>query len=189
MVTYLNPTAPTLPNPVGLDRELQRLQLLLAERLGWLQVSYGKAHRHTEKRGSKTVTLPKVYDGAGEYRDVLPNDNVAAQSFFLPRDPASVIAAQEPMPGTLPLAQVVDYIFWGNLEKIEPGRADRFETELLHDVLKVLNGAGVLVQRVYTTPEEVFRGFSVELVPDKVLRHPYVGFRVQLEVHLLNVLC
>ncbi|QNH60748.1 hypothetical protein [Hymenobacter sediminicola] len=189
MVYYQTPTAPTLPNPVGLDSEIQKLQLLLAERLGWLQVSYGKAYRHSEKRNGKTLTLPKVYAGESEYRDVLPNDNVAAQSFFLPRDPASVSEAQEPMMGTLPLVQTVDYIVWGNLTRIDETKAYRFEAELQRDVLRVLNGAGVLVQRVFTTPEEVFRGFSVELIPEHVLRHPYAGFRIQLELSTANVLC
>lgn len=188
-VSYLDPQAPTLPNAIGLDAEIQRLQLRLKERLDWLQVSYGKAHRHSEKRGNKTVTLPKVYDGAGEYRDVLPNDNVQAQSFFLAKDPLRNTERGEPIIGTLPLAQPVDLIVWGNLQRIDETKAYRFDAELQRDVLRVLNGAGVLVLNVFTTPEEVFRGFSVELIPEQVLRHPYAGFRIQLELSVANVLC
>ncbi|RSK50105.1 hypothetical protein [Hymenobacter rigui] len=188
MVSYATPTAPTLPNPVGLDAEIQRLQLLLAQRLTWLQVSYGKAFRHSEKRDGKTVYLPKVYASTGEYRDVLPNDNVQAQGFFLPRDPA-VTDLREPTPGTLPLTQSIDWIFWGNLQRIDDTRPDRFDPELLRDVLRLFTSLGVLVQRVYTSPDEVFRGFTTDLVAAPVLQHPYAGFRIQLEMHTANVLC
>ncbi|MET4106040.1 hypothetical protein [Hymenobacter sp. UYP22] len=188
MVSYSTPQAPTLPNPVGIDAEIQRVQLLLAQRLTWLQISYGKAFRYSEKRDGKTVYLPKVYDLAGEYRDVLPNDNVQAQGFFLPRDPA-VTDLREPTYGTLPMSQVIDWIFWGNLQRIDDTRTDRFEAELLREALRVLASAGVLVQRVYTSPDEVFKGFTTELVKGPVLQHPYAGFRIQLELHTPNVLC
>ncbi|RSK29850.1 hypothetical protein [Hymenobacter metallilatus] len=188
MVSYSTPTAPTLPNPVGLDAEIQRLQLLLAQRLTWLQVSYGKAFRHSEKRDGKTVYLPKVYAGAGEYRDVLPNDNVQAQGFFLPRDPA-VTDLREPTPGTLPLTQGIEWIFWGNLQRIFSPEEHQYDGIILQEVLRVFTGAGTLVQRVYTSFDEVFRGFTTDLVAAPVLQHPYAGFRIQLELHTPNVLC
>lgn len=188
MVSHTTPTAPVLPVAVGLDGLIQELQLLLAQQLTWLSVSYGKAYRGSRKDGSKTVYFPEVYDGGREYRDVLPNDNVQAQSFFYPRDPATT-GASEPSATALPLAQTVDYIFWGNLERIEPGKDYRYEAELLQDVLRVLTEGGALVQRVYTSPEEVFRGFSVDTVAEQVLRQPYCGFRVQLELAVSNVLC
>ena len=187
MVSYATPVAPTLPTPTGLDAEIQRLQLLLLERLPWLQVSYGKAYRSGSVLNKKTRYVPEVYDGNGEYRDVLPSDNVAAQSFFYPRDPATTGATE---PGRIGLAftQAVDFIFWGNLTRIDPTKAYRFESELLRDVLAVLSDE-VLVQRVYTSADEVFRGFSVDTVAEQVLRHPYCGFRITLELQVRNVLC
>ncbi|MDF7810705.1 hypothetical protein [Hymenobacter sp. YC55] len=187
-VSYLTPDAPILPYAIGLDAEIQKLQLKLIERLNWLQVSYGKAYRHSEVRDSKKVYLPKVYDGGGEYRDVLPNDNVVSQSFFLSKDPISV-PGSEPAIGSVPLTQSLDYIFWGNLTLIDESKPYRFEAELLREVLEVFNSQGVLVQRIYTTPEEVFRGFTVEMIKDKVLQHPYVGFRIQIDVNISNALC
>lgn len=187
MVSYTTPIAPVLPHAAGLDAVIQRLQLLLAERLPWLSVSYGKAYRGSRREGTKTIYFPEVYDGGREYRDVLPNDNVQAQSFFYPRDPATT-GASEPG-GPLSLNQTVDYVFWGNLERIEPGKDYRYEAELLAEVLAVLNEGGALVQRVYTSPEEVFRGFSVDTVVEQVLRQPFCGFRVTLELFVANVLC
>ncbi len=35
----------------------------------------------------------------------------------------------------------------------------------------------------------MFRGFALELVSEQVLRQPCAGFRVQLELQVLNVLC
>lgn len=187
MVSYTAPVAPTLPHAVGLDAEIQRLQLLLTERLPWLAVSYGKAYRAGRVEGKKTIYYPEVYHGAGEYRDVLPNDNVAAQSFFYPRDPATT-GAQEPSALPHPFTQVVDYVFWANLRRLDAEKDYRYDTELLHQVLAVFSGE-VLVQRVYTSPEEVFRGFSVDTVAEQVLRQPYCGFRIQLELYVVPGRC
>ncbi|MGI4871388.1 MAG: hypothetical protein ACRYFX_09435 [Janthinobacterium lividum] len=191
MVSHTQPQAPTLPAPTGLDAEIQRLQLLLAAGLPWLQVSYGKAYRGSRKHPStgKLLFYPEVYDGAREYRDVLPNDNVVAQSFFYPTSPA-VNPEHEPLLGTLGFTQAVDLIVWANLERVDDTKTYRFENELVVDVLRVLNhDGGARVLRVFTTNEEVFRGFSVELVPEQALRQPFCGFRVQLELSVSNVLC
>ncbi|GAA3940409.1 hypothetical protein [Hymenobacter algoricola] len=188
MVSYLNPQAPTLPNPIGLDKEIQRVQLLLAAKLPWLQVSYGRAYRSGRKDGTKTIYYPEVYDGEREYRDVLPNDNVSAQSFFYPRDPASN-PDSAPTPLGLALNQPVDLIFWVNLRALDPAKDYRFEAELLRDVLRVLSNNSIAVQRVYTTAEEVFKGFSMDVVAEQVFRMPYAGFRIQCELSLQNVLC
>jgi hypothetical protein len=190
MVSYTDPFAPTIEHPVGLDREIQRLQLLLLAELSWLQLSYGKAYRGSRKVGSKVQYYPEVYAGEGEYRDVLPNDNVQSQAFFYPTGPA-VNPEREPIPGTLGLRQPVDIIFWANLQRIDPTAKHRIEHELLLDVLRVLNEDGqARFVRAFTTNEEIFRGFSLELVnAESALRQPYAGFRVQLELAVPNVLC
>ena len=191
MVSYAQPVAPTLPAPVGFDAEIQRLQLLLAAGLPWLAVSYGKAYRASRRApgSGKALAYPEVYAGAGEYRDVLPNDNVAAQSFFYPVGPLSN-PEREPQPGVQPLMQPCDLIFWVNLQRVDPTKTWRYEAELLVDVLRVLNDDGqARVVRVFTAAEEVFRGFAAELIPEAVLRQPYAGFRVALELNVLNVLC
>jgi hypothetical protein len=192
MVSYTDPFAPTIENPVGLDREIQRLQLLLLAQVPWLQLSYGKAYRGSRKQAGsgKLLYYPEVYAGGREYRDVLPNDNVQAQSFFYPTGPV-VNAAREPIANTLGLTQAVDLICWANLERVHKGATHRIEHELLLDVLRVLNEDGqVRMLRVFTTNEEIFRGFSLELVDaEKALRQPFAGFRVQLELSVSNVLC
>lgn len=193
MVSYVNPKAPTLPHATGFDEEIQRLQLLLAAALPWLAVSYGKAYRASRREGGapkgKLLYYPQVYDGQREYRDVLPNDNVQAQSFFFPTGPA-VNPEREPLPGTLGFTMAVDLIVWANLALVDSTKDYRYEAELLQDVVRVLNQDGQsLITRVFTAPEEVFRGFSVEVVPEKVLKAPYAGFRISLELNVPNVLC
>jgi hypothetical protein len=134
MVSYTDPFAPTIENPVGLDREIQRLQLLLLAQVPWLQLSYGKAYRGSRKQAGsgKLLYYPEVYAGGREYRDVLPNDNVQAQSFFYPTGPV-VNAAREPIANTLGLTQAVDLICWANLERVHKGATHRIEHELLLD--------------------------------------------------------
>lgn len=192
-VSYVNPKAPTLPVATGFDAEIQRLQLLLADSLPWLAVSYGKAYRASRREGGapkgKLLYYPQVFDGGRDYRDVLPNDNVQAQSFFLPTGPA-VNPAREPLPGTLGFTMAVDLILWANLALVDSTKNYRYEAELLQDMVRVLNADGQsLITRVFTAPEDVFRGFSVEVVPEKVLKAPYAGFRISLELNVQNVLC
>jgi hypothetical protein len=192
MVSYTDPFAPTIEDPVGLDREIQRLQLLLLAEVTWLQLSYGKAYRGSRKQPGtgKTLYYPEVYAGDREYRDVLPNDNVQAQSFFYPTGPA-INPNPEPIANTLGLQQAVDLIVWANLERVDKGAGHRIEHELLLDVLRVLSEDGqARIVRVFTTTEEIFRGFSLDLVHgETALRQPYAGFRVQLELSVPNVLC
>jgi hypothetical protein len=191
MVSYTDPKPLIVERPVGLDYEIQRLQILLAQQLDWLTVSYGKAYRGSRKNAStgKTVYYPEVYAGGKEYRDVLPNDNVVAQSFFYPSGPY-VNPQREPVPQTLGFTQACDLIVWANLEKVDPSKNYRFEHELLLDVVRVLNEDGqVRILRAFTANEDVFRGFGLDSVPEHTLRQPYCGFRVQLELNVPNVLC
>lgn len=189
MISYTAPQPLLIDNPVGLDHEIQRLQLLLQEQLPWLAVSYGKAYRGSRKVNNKTVYFPEVYAGQKEYRDVLPNDNVVSQSFFFPAGPA-VNTAREPLPGTLGFTQACDLILWANLEKVGASKNYRFEHELLLDVVRVLNEDGqVRILRVFTANEDIFRGFGLDSVSESALRQPNCGFRVQLELNVPNVLC
>jgi hypothetical protein len=155
-----------------------------------LQLSYGKAYRGSRKVSGKAQYYPEVYAGKGEYRDVLPNDNVQAQSFFYPTGPA-LNPEREPLPGTLGFTQAVDLIFWVNLQRIDPTKQHRFEGELLVDVARILNEDGqARILRVFTAAEDVFKGFSLEAIKqESALRQPYAGFRLSLEVQALNVLC
>jgi hypothetical protein len=192
-VSITNPKAPTLPQATGFDAEIQRLQLLLASKLKWLAVSYGKAYRASRREGGtgkgKLLYYPQVYDGGRDYRDVLANDNVQAQSFFYPTGPA-VNPAREWLPNSLGFTMPVDLIVWADLMKVDSTKEYRYEAELLQDVLRVLNADGAaLVGRVFTAYEDVFRGFSLDVVPEKVLKAPYAGFRISLELALTDVLC
>jgi hypothetical protein len=193
MVSLTNPKAPTLPVATGFDAEIQRLQLLLAAKLPWLAVSYGKAYRASRREGGmpkgKLLYYPQVYDGQREYRDVLANDNVQAQSFFYPTGPA-VNPARETVPKSLGFTLPVDLIVWADLVKVDSTKDYRYEAELLQDVLRVLNDDGAaLVGRVFTAYEDVFRGFSPEVVPERVLKAPYAAFRIAMELALTDVLC
>ncbi|SNC62267.1 hypothetical protein SAMN06265337_0636 [Hymenobacter gelipurpurascens] len=188
-VSYLNPQAPAIPSPVGLDKELQRLQQQMAT-LPWLQVAYGRAVRAGRTENNKTIYYPAVYDGKAEYRDVLPNDNITAHSFFYPTGPAVNPDAASLDMGTLQLTQGVDLIVHYHLPKVDPSKNYDFGPELQRDVLRVLDQAAVPVLRVYTATEEVYRGFSLESVKaQQALRWPFGCFRVQLEISMLNVLC
>jgi len=189
MVSYTAPVAALLPNPTGLDREIQTLQQHLVQRLPWLQLCYGRATRGARLEEGKTVYFPEVYDGAGEYRDVLPNDEVRSQAFFCPRDPATLLPGS--LPGTADVRQTVDLIVWVNLQQVDAARPDRFELELKQQVLRALSLApvGLQLQRTYDAPEQVYQSFSLSPVSTQCLRAPFAGFRIQLELTYTDSLC
>ncbi|MGI4736481.1 MAG: hypothetical protein ACRYG7_15000 [Janthinobacterium lividum] len=68
--------------------------------------------------------------------------------------------------------------------------AGRIWYELLLDMVWVLNADGqARIVRVFTATEDIYRGFSLELVHgETALRQPNAGFRVQLELSVPNVL-
>jgi hypothetical protein len=42
-MNQLKPNVPLIQNPIGLDREIQRLQLAIGRGLPWLEYSFGRA--------------------------------------------------------------------------------------------------------------------------------------------------
>jgi hypothetical protein len=193
-MSYRNQTAPLLENPVGLDKAIQSIQADLANGLTWLERSFGRAYEFKEKDEEGTESrVPKVYTGLGEYYNVLPNDNFAAQSFMACRD-AEKWAAWTDASGNAKTRQV-SLIFWFNLKRIDPTKDYIFTEELKKQVETILKQnayVGAIEQYFDERAENVFDGYlpayryaaySVDDERTQFLMYPYAGFRFDL---LLN---
>ena len=91
--TFINPSTPTISNPVGVDSVIQTLQVEYSNKLAWLEKSFGRAylaHKKTDDMDSANLltrqneVYPSLWQGEG-YDPIngLANDNLNAYSFFL----------------------------------------------------------------------------------------------------------
>lgn len=192
-MSYKNPSIPVIAIPIGLDAVIQSLQQDLAT-LTWLDKSFGRAWEFKEKGADgKIIKVPKAYMGKGEYHNVLPNDNLKAQSFISVRgnerwDLDYTRASDNG------LERDLSCIFWFNLKKIDPTK-DYIFTELLKkDVEKVIkaNKYVKLISNYYDERvEDVFDGYvdgsqggaySIDDHKTQYLMYPYSGFRFDFTV-------
>jgi hypothetical protein len=187
MNSYKAPIVPTISNPVNIDKPIQVLQIALAG-LPWLEKSFGRSFMSVKKNeGSQNISYyPQVWQGPGlDLLEVMPNDNLKAQSFFKVEEPIECLQFS---PNGYSLMQArVSIIFWFNLQRIDPqknfdysyaeilkGSAQRILTNVTldgNDAIKIL--------RVWETPKNVFSGYTLQDVRDQELIYPYGGFRFE----------
>ncbi len=180
-MSYVDPEIPLLETPVGLDSVIQSLQVDLAA-LPWLEHSFGRAWAMEEGRD----TVPKCYNKAGEYHNVLPNDHFQSQSFIAVKgeeswEEFSVAAANHK-------SRKLKIIFWFNLKTINPAKDYIFTEELKTDVERIIKDSAH-VQSIDAYVDEkagdVFEGYALP-EESKYLMYPYSGFRFDITVGYLE---
>ena len=183
-------------NPYRADIAVKALQAAYSENLDWLEKSFPRAVLRTEKitqadrEVERRFPAVRTMDGNDE-ADMLEVDNYAAYDFFYQIDTENLIDFEERVFNVYQ-AQLRN-IFWFNLNEIDPNRGDDFLPELETEILQVIsntkyqdfNGTtirGIEVQRVYQEPQNIFSGFSFNLVDTQFLHYPYRGLRFDLLV-------
>lgn len=184
--------------PVLLDKVLQDLQGVLMERLPWLNMAFGRAHKLVEHRpdGNKFV-YPAAYNGAGEYVSLLPNDNYGNFSWFDIYDPQEITAAIQSLPQYTFSGAIV---FWYDLSKIYGDDSVLHTEEVKDEILRLLTTPGIIttngrltVDKVYERFENLYRGYSIEKIYNNYVysgediqsidkqffMYPYAGIRVE----------
>lgn len=181
-MSYQDPEILLLASPSALDSVIQSIQEELAG-LTWLQKCFGRAwtFRELDDKGA-TITIPKVYSGAGEYLNVLPNDHLQAQAFFATRGPETwpsyTPASQNPKQRPLKI------IFWFNLQAIDKDKGYPFTEELKGDVERILRAHPAIVSIdafADDQVEQVFEGYTLA-ANSQYLMYPYAGFRFDVTV-------
>lgn len=177
---------PIITNPELIDRVIGQIQKGLADKLGWLDYSFGRAQRLVKDINGKRHYTPNVYAGGNEYLEVSPDADIGCFSFFQIDDP-QIYDWQPKIIGSI----TVNYslIFWLDLRKI-PGTDGRNVEVVKNEVLKVLNGGFWLksgrinVAKIYELAENIYRGYTLEEVNNQFLMHPYAGFRLSGELFI-----
>lgn len=186
-MSYKNQRILTISNPVGLEKAIASLQEdLLA--IDYLEKIFGRARmQKVNHKSGQVATVPVAYQGGKEYTSVLPNDNIAAQCFFLATGDASPLEYFSNQSNRY--SREVHLIFWGNLKKINPAKDYIFTDEIIADFLKVLSANKYVVEVNGFTDGTFEEVYEETIIPDKYyegksqpLMFPYTGVRIALNI-------
>lgn len=171
----------------GLEKALEPIRKDLMA-LPWLEDAFGRARIMKQAGRNSDFNVPKVYNGKGEYLNVMPgNDNSDAYAFFLGRGGFNMM--DEAPNVTHPLFEKrVDLIVWCNLKRVSPERDYDFRHLLINDVLDILGKRhGVQIFEVYDeVPAQIFSGFALTEINQDKLYYPYAGFRITFDMTFLD---
>ncbi len=167
--------------PINLDAAIQEIQKDLKTSLEWLDRSYGRARLVSEMLSNKVVRLPKVYYGAGEYLNVLTNDNFKSSSWFQLTGP-EVPVDYGPLNRVQRFLAPLSLILWYRLDKVKPNitTEDYLHCEMVkRDVFNVINKYPALqVTRIYDeNAEDIFREYTTDVAKNQFLTWPKAGLR------------
>lgn len=198
MHSRISPEVPLIEDPVNLDRVIQGMQLALSNGLAWLRYAYGRAYTEREMRDERTYFLPKVYVGNKRYESVLPNKNLESYCFFVVDEPGRVNSGGNAYQGNIDGYQMIvsnhftydiGIVFWYNLEKMDFDFTHRYTEELQKEILNLINEdiafrtAGFVAGDFYWTPQEVFRGYSLDHTKEQTFAQPYAGLRLDGRIY------
>lgn len=181
--TLKNPNTPLISNPVGLDKAIQEIQVVVAT-LPWLEKSFGRARIQPRKGiDGKIVREPMVYQGSKEYYPVLPNDALKSYSFFK----AKGVREFEDVGDynfTIYEKTIVELTFWVNLEAIDNTKNYYFTDDLIEEVkaLLMVQPGAIIVSVVDEDAREIFKGYTLKEEQRDLLMYPYGAFKIELEL-------
>lgn len=195
MIGYNDPDVYFLTNPIGIDSEIQKIQIKFRNDLVWLQTAFGRAFRqegtYTSQQGEKVPKkyfYPEVYQKGREPISAMPNDNLKSACFFYTNDHGKPVDYK--MLSYNSYTYKTSVVFWMNLKKIDPNKDFRFTEELKQDVLDVLrNCTSVVVLEIFENWENVLNNYSqlgnFKQYSDnfkQYLKPPYSGFRIDFNL-------
>lgn len=195
-ISFINPSAPVITTPYGVDQVIKALQEDYAANLSWLEKSFGRAFimsRKTDDQGDASLITRQDYiypglwqaDGSDMY-DGMANDNLDAYSFFVKEGNETPLDYQQRQRNQWEVE--LSNIFWFDLQRVDSTKTYPFNEELLDEVKQRissvrftgLDGASVEVLQVFDKPQEVFQGFTIDMAETQHLYYPKGGFRILL---------
>lgn len=180
---------PKFGRPVMLDKAIGALQDALADGIGWLDYSFGRAQRLITERDGMAYYYPAVYVGDNEYVNVFPGQELGNRTFFVVDDPHTIEGSGRRY-GTItsPFALVL----WCDLERVFPATKERNTEEIKRKILNVLrmailpSGCSYTVTKIYERAENIFKEFSIKEIETQFLMQPYAGLRIEGEIKYME---
>lgn len=187
--------------PVLLDKIIQDIQDSLQERLKWLNIIFGRAHKLVEHRAEGDKFLyPAAYIGNSEYVSLLPNDNFGNFAWFDIYDPQNIINVAQSNPQFNFSGAIV---FWYDASSIYADTDTMYTEEIKNEIIIALTTPGLIKQtgrlvisHIYERFENIYKGYSLEKIYNnfsykgdeiqsidkQFFMHPYSGIRVEFEI-------
>lgn len=143
--------------PIGIDKIVDAIQVKLDESTFFSGTDWDnfprayKNPKHVRTNGY----MPEVYDGNGEYKEVLMNDKMTLTSFFVAGD-------QRPYSNTNMTSDLSLIVQCSDLDEIFPSIEHRADEELIHKFLNILNVVpGIKITNIETSISEVYKEFDI----------------------------
>ncbi len=183
--------APIIENPVNLDLVIQQIQLGLADKIIWLDYSFGKAvagYEMSQDGTNRTRVYPHAYFGNGQYIDVGPNNNYTAHCFIQIGASGEKLVADYDKFRQNQYRVQLELIVLFDVDKIkrkmEYEYQHRFTEEIKKEIRAVLRKLPLIdsVEAIYETPTDVLRGYTYNETERQNFKHPFGGFKFILNV-------
>ncbi len=171
------PNVPTLlVNPKVDSKVAQLIQVALDTNLGWLDRAYHIARVGKDKEQKGDYPILSANDGTDENYNIRPDNKIGAYSFFEVERPFTVDFENDEITCFFSL------VFWCNLKLIDPSKQYDYTSELIKDVLDVLNTYQPQGLNIETRPERVFDKYSgLQQESKQHLMRQYSGFKITFE--------
>lgn len=190
MNSFKNPLTPLIESPVGIDKPIQDIQIAMAT-IPWIEKSFGRTWQAYKLVNKKEVTYPETWQGTGlDFLDVMPNDNLNAQSFITVGEPFRIPVYNKRNYNRV--TGIINIVVWFNLKNLVSVVEYRFTETLKLQILRTLNEmtfqaeAGITINQIWEQANNVFAGFTIDRLKQQELVHPYGGFRFECSLTYLE---
>lgn len=179
-MSYKDPIAQVIADPVLLDKEIKAIQTTLAT-LSWLEKSFGRAFKWVRMDKTRKVYYPAIFQvWKKDYYDGFPNDNIKSYSFIYP-DPEEI--TENSNRGAHEIQRDISIILFFDLEQIDNTLEYRFTEKLKEDVIiKLATLRSLEINKITDEVEEVFNDFTVDQIKAQYLKDKYGALKFECTI-------
>jgi len=155
----------------------QKLQVALQTDIAWLDRAYNIAKAGINSELKTIYPQIQANDGTKEHFDIRPDASVAAYCFFEVDRPTLINKNDDE------ITCFFSIVFWCNLDLIDDTLTHDFTSQLIQDVVNVLEFYEAENLTTETRPEKIFdkyNGLTQEL--KQFLMRRYSGFKMSFEI-------
>jgi hypothetical protein len=154
------------------DRIVQDLQIYFTERLSWLDRSFHIARVGVLPEG-KTYPQVQANNGTNENYDIRPDNLIPSYCFFEVEQPYQIDFFD------VKATYFLSVTFWGNLNLIDESKSYDYTSELIRDVVKLLERKECGDLKIEENPERVFTKYSaLKQDANQYLMKRYTAFKL-----------
>lgn len=184
------PKIPELVEPVLIDAALLEIQMLLVDKLEWLDHAFGKAKQLKEVRADKSlVVFPSVYIGQQDYFKVFPDEGIGNFTFFDIEDGETFKQIGRK---NADLRTKFGLIVWFDFRNVYPDdwqnkSVENVKAELLTVIRSnPLKSSTIKINRILDRADNVYRGYTHKEIDYQFYMRPFGGFRIEGEINYLE---